>query len=166
MNGLCGEFGVKDTASDTPDAISPSKWRVDPTCPEPPEGTPFDPCKVPFYASFSRYTPFPPTLSLLSYLASLAALSFLSLKRSFAKLPSSSNTFPSLQLLLFFHKTSTLQRFIHQMKSPTLTQAHPERKPWATASCGIITRGKVFEDCRKVVDAEAFFQECMAASCE
>ena len=46
VNGLCGEFGGYALAPDQPDAILPTAWRVDPTCPIPPEGTVFNPCKV------------------------------------------------------------------------------------------------------------------------
>ncbi|ESO04763.1 hypothetical protein HELRODRAFT_78885 [Helobdella robusta] len=56
--------------------------------------------------------------------------------------------------------------FIKNTSWYAFSQAHPERVAWATSSCSIITKGAVFADCRKVVNYETFFQECMAASCD
>lgn len=48
IDGLCGDLGGNSGSLNSPDAKKASDWKVDPTCPEPPEGTVFDPCKVSF----------------------------------------------------------------------------------------------------------------------
>lgn len=42
---------------------------------------------------------------------------------------------------------------------------HPEREAWASASCSIIKSGPIFEECRKKLNWESFYQECKSSSC-